>query len=282
MIKIIGKIAGIASMLFTASFVSAQSYNYNNGYYDNNYNNSNTYYSGYGNNPNNGVVNFMGGYNNNNDQYSNNYNYNNNYSDTGYNNTSYITPISVSGTSYNCNNGIYSNYTNCSYYNHGYNNNYVAPVYYNNVTLSPTTYAATNVSASYATLNGYVSVTGGNSAYQNHGTTWFQYGASQNNLGWSTSPANVNGATNVNANLTNLSCGTTYYFRLVTSGLNNNGGYNTGLQYGNTLSFFTGQCNYGYGQQYYNNNYGQNFQSWTPPIITTRCVMPYKTRKHWR
>lgn len=234
--------------LLTVAFANAQYY-YDNNYYYNNYNN-----------PNNGVVSFVPGYSN-----YNNYGYNYGYY------TNNIQPVSVSSLPYNYDNYSYNNYNynyNCNA-GYGYNCNY-----YNFSSLTPTTYAATNAYQSSATVNGYVTVSGGSSG-QTYGTTWFQYGVNQNSLNWSTNPASVYSSTNTNANLTGLNCGTVYYFRAVTSGSN-------GMQYGNTLSFTTTQCNYnnynynyGYGNYYPNYNY----QTWVPPQIQTRC---YKTTKKVR
>lgn len=251
--KVFNLISFFTILALGASVVSAQYYypdynqNYNNYNYNYNYGNY-----GYGNNPNNGVVNFLP-----NSSYNSNY-----YYDQNWNSNYYVQPLSISNVNY-----AYPNYYNNNNYNYGnYNNGY----YYS--TLSPVTYAATNVGPSYATVNGQITISG-NNYNNNYGTTWFQYGTSQNTLNWSTNPAAVYGTTSVNANLTNLSCGTTYYFRLVTSG------QNAGLQYGNTLSFYTGQCNYGYGQNYYNNY--QNLTYWTPPKIITRCSTVKKYKKYY-
>lgn len=219
-------------------------------YYYGNYYDSGNYWGG--NNPNNGVVTFQGDSN-----WNSAYNYGYNNYNYGYNNYNYVQPVSV-----NVPNNYYSQYYNTPYYNN--------LTYYNYSSLSPTTYAATNVGLSNATINGYVSVSGGNNN-QNYGTTWFQYGVNQNNLNWSTSPANVYYTTNTNAHLTSLNCGTTYYFRAVTSGQN-------GIQYGNVLAFTTTQCNYsgGYYQPYPNYNY----QTWQPPRVQTICHT--KKKRYYR
>ena len=268
----------------TLAFVSISSaqyydpnYNYNNSYnYNSNYN---TGYN-YGNNPNNGVVSFTSdynsGYNSGYDAnyYNNNsYNYNSNYN---YNN-SYIPPISVSNSNY----GYGYNYNGgCS--NNNYNSNcgnYTTPIY-NNIYLTPTTYAATNVSSTAGTINGNITMTG-NYSYTSGGTAWFQYGTSQNSLNSSTNPANIYSNTSINAYLSGLTCGTTYYFRAVASGSN------SGLQYGNTLSFRTANCNYAYNYNNYGNYNNQYYQypqtpSYPPQNITTRCTYATKYKKYWR
>lgn len=253
--KILG---GLIFLMTAVSFASAQYY-YDNNSYGNNYN----YGYGYGNNPNNGVTTFIGGngYDQNYYNYNNYSNYNSNYNNTGYYTSGYANnysqPVSVSlpytGCTYNCNTG---------YYNSG--------TYYNNSTLSPVTYAATNAYSSGATVNGYITVSG-NNYNGTYGTTWFQYGLSSGSLNWSTSPANVYSTTNSNAHLTGLSCGTTYYFRAVTSAQN-------GLQYGNTLSFTTSQCGYAYNNPYNNYQYYQPsyYQTWQPPQVQTSCYKPAK------
>lgn len=255
----------LATVFLSASFASAQYYdqNYN---YSNSYNYNSGYNSGYGNNPNNGITTFIGStgygtnynsgyYDQNSYNYNNNYNYNSGYYTAGYV-SNYSQPVSVSlpytGCTYNCNNsGYYGNST-----------------YYNNSTLLPTTYAATNANSSGATINGYVTVSG-NNYNGTYGTTWFQYGLSSGSLNWSTSPANVYNTTNSNAYLTSLTCGTTYYFRAVTSGQN-------GMQYGNTLSFTTSQCGYAYNNPYNNYQYYQPsyYQNWQAPQIKTTCYTP--------
>lgn len=270
--KNIQKAGLLAAVVLTMSFTSAQSY-YDNTYYVNN--GSNYGYNSYGNNPNNGITTFIGstgyGTNYNSGYYDqNSYNYNNNYNynyNSGYNNTGYYTagyannysqPVSVSlpytGCTYNCNNNSY----------------YGNSTYYNNSTLSPVTYAATNANSSGATINGYVTVSG-NNYNGTYGTTWFQYGLSSGSLNWSTGPANVYNTTNTNAYLTSLTCGTTYYFRAVTSGQN-------GTQYGNVLSFTTSQCGYAYNNPYNNYQYYQPsyYQNWQAPKVQTSCYKPIK------
>lgn len=268
MMKNIQKAGLLATVVLTMTFASAQYYN---DQYYNSYN--------YGNNPNNGVTTFIGStgygtnyntgyYDQNSYSYNNNYNYNYNsgYYTTGYNNN-YSQPVSVSlpytGCTYNC-------------YNTGYYGN---STYYNNSTLSPVTYAATNANSSGATINGYVTVSG-NNYNGTYGTTWFQYGLSSGSLNWSTSPANVYSTTNTNAHLTSLTCGTTYYFRAVTSGQN-------GMQYGNTLSFTTSSCGYAYNNPYNNYQYYQPsyYQNWQAPRVQTTCYMPVKKtvkKKYYR
>lgn len=242
------------------------------------YNSYNYGYNSYGNNPNNGVTTFIGSAGYYDQNYNNNYNYNYNsgYYNSTYNNTGYYTagyannysqPVSVSlpytGCVYNC-------------YNTGYYGN---STYYNNSTLSPVTYAATNANSSGATINGYVTVSG-NNYNGTYGTTWFQYGLSSGSLNWSTSPANVYSTTNTNAHLTSLTCGTTYYFRAVTSGQN-------GMQYGNVLSFTTSSCGYAYNNPYNNYQYYQPsyYQNWQAPRVQTTCYMPAKKtvkKKYYR
>lgn len=252
-------LAILIGSLTLISISSAQyfdpNYNYNNSF---NYSNSG-FNSGFGSNPNNGITNFTGGYNF--DPYNNNYNNN------------YNTPISVSGTSFNCINGIYNYNNNCNF-NNSYNNynNYVEPVY---TYLTPTTNMATNVRSSNATINGSVAMTG-NYSYTSGGTAWFQYGTNQYSLNSSTNPANIFSNTSINSYLTGLNCGTTYYFRAVTRG----SGGNSSMQYGNTLSFRTSNCNYSY-----NYGYNQNYQSTTyypSSNITTRCNYPTQYRQYWR
>jgi hypothetical protein len=263
MMKNIQKAGLLAVIVLTATFASAQYYN--DPYYSN-YNNSgyNYGYTNYSNNPNNGITTFIGNSGYYDQNYYNNYNnnYNSNYYNSGYYTSPYANnysqPVSVSlpytGCTYNCNSGYY--------YNSG--------TYYNNSTLSPVTYAATNANSSGATINGYVTVSG-NNYNGTYGTTWFQYGLSSGSLNWSTSPANVYGTTNTNAHLTSLSCGTTYYFRAVTSGQN-------GTQYGNVLSFTTSQCGYAYNNPYNNYQYYPHsyYQNWQAPQIKTTCYKPVK------
>lgn len=193
------------------------------------------------------------------------------------------------GTNYNYNNGYYNNYTTYDPYNYNYNynnsNSYYPQVsvsalsynpyqyynynnysnYYNNQNISLTTTSATNITANTASLLGYV-----NANQTNYGTSnvsaWFEYGTSATTLNQYTAHTNVYSSTSINANLTNLSCGTTYYYR-VGATLNNN----SIVQYGTTLSFSTLPCqnNYNNGYTYpYNNQYyyGQNYnQNYTIP-----------------
>ncbi len=148
--------------------------------------------------------------------------------------------------------GCSSSYGNCykKYHrnNYNYNNNYVS--------LTPTTYSASNIYQSTAKINGYINYSG--TGYnQNVGYTWFEYGASPYNLNLSTNKSAIYSNTSTDANLSNLTCGQTYYYRAVSSGTN-------GTQYGSTLSFTTSAC-YNYYQNYipynyynHNNNYDYN------------------------
>lgn len=174
------------------------------------------------------------GYNN---GYYDNYDYSNYY---GYNNYSYNYPYDYNGNYY------YNNYYNNGYYNN-YNNGYYG------YSLTPATYAATNATSNRGTINGYVTVSGNsynNYAYS-YGTAWFEYGTSPNYLDRKTNPANIYQSTSINSYLTNLQCGTTYYYRAVTQGQN-------GINYGTTLSFTTASCYNNYYSNYYPYNYNYN------------------------
>lgn len=134
-------------------------------------------------------------------------------------------------------------YQNClnNYYNYNYLN------YYSNLT--PTTYSATNIYTNTAKVNGYVAFSG-NNYNQNIGYTWFEYSTNPYYLNNTTGKMRVYSSTTMNANLQNLSCGQTYYYRAVSSGSNE-------TRYGSTLSFTTSPC-YNYNN-YYDYNYNYNY-----------------------
>jgi hypothetical protein len=262
-------LAGGLMMAFVSisALASAQYYDQYN--YSNNYNSYGYGQNNYAYNYNQpyGVTSFNGGSNNGStyDPYytNNNYNYNNNYN-SGYNynyNNNYVAPnVSVATPNY-------YNYNNN--YNQNYNYNY------NYQTLTPTTYAATYVTSNAGTINGNISMTTSNSYYtNNYGTAWFQYGTSYAGLNSSSVPAAIYGNTNINANLSGLVCGTTYYFRAVAQS-----SYNSGLQYGATLSFTTPSCYNNYSNYYpnnYNNGYYGNVTS-----SATRCTYGYKKKRYY-
>ncbi len=111
------------------------------------------------------------------------------------------------------------------------------------------TNSATNISTNSATLNAQVN--------PNYGDTqaWFEYGVNSNYLPYTTSYSNIgNGGSYYNFSQTiyNLSPNTTYYFRVVARN-------QYGINYGQTLSFYTRSDNY-----YNYNNYGDR------PIVTTK------------
>ncbi|MFA7201528.1 MAG: fibronectin type III domain-containing protein [Candidatus Paceibacterota bacterium] len=88
-----------------------------------------------------------------------------------------------------------------------------------------TTQNATNITQTNATLAGYIHPNGLTSTY------WFEYGTTQS-LGQITTSQNINAAQNVTANISGLSAGTVYYFRVVAE--------NTmGRSQGTVLSFTT-------------------------------------------
>lgn len=157
-------------------------------------------------------------------------------------------------------NNNYSYYYPGSYYaNNSYNYGYSS--------LIPNTSGVSNLSHNSATLNGYVSMqSSGYSNYQN--LAWFEYGLSYNSLSNSTNKVRVTSSTAINAHISNLNCGQTYYYRAVSSGSN-------GVQYGSVLSFTTSACytnnyysNYPYYNYYnYNNSWWQYQQS-----FPTNCV----------
>lgn len=202
-----------ASAQYATGIVLYGSPSYNNGY---NYNTGYTSYDPY------------------------NYNYNQNYN---YNNGYNYSPVSVT-----------SNYTSPYYnydytnYNNGYNYNYNYGYNYNQPSI--TTNAATNIGTTYATVNGYITT---NQSNYTTGTGWFEYGTSSGNLTSRSNSTNIYSSTSLSSNLSNLTCGTTYYFRPVFSG-------SYGLQYGNQMSFTTTSCQYNYNYNYNNGyNYNQNY-----------------------
>lgn len=201
------------------------------------------------------------------DPYQYNYQYNNGYSNQSYG----VSYYGSNNYNYNYNNG----YSYDQYYNGGCNNGYYTNCLVSYYTLSPQTNSATNVAPNSATINGYVSVSG-NGYYNNtYGTASFQYGTNYSNLNYSTNPVNIYNNTGINANLTGLACGTTYYFRAITSSQN-------GVQYGSTNSFTTPGCyNYYYnGYNNYNNNYcpyNNCYSSYQriPKRVITNCNYGY-------
>jgi hypothetical protein len=181
-----------------------------------------------------------------------------------YQNTYQPYPCTGGYYDYNC----YPSYNNNNFYNN-YSYNYPNYQQSYSVNLYPTTYAATNASYNTATINGYAnySSTGYNYGNYTTGYAWFEYGLSSNSLNYTTNRANIYSSTSINANLTNLSCGTTYYYRAVTSGSN-------GTQYGSILSFTTASCYNNYYSNYipYYNYYNNNNHGWRPPRnIPTNC-----------
>jgi hypothetical protein len=84
-----------------------------------------------------------------------------------------------------------------------------------------------------ANIFGYVNPNGTNA------TMWFEYGTNPNYLGNRTTAQNAYSAGPFSANLSGLSCGTTYYYRAVAQN-------ESGVRYGNTLSFVTSACQTGY------------------------------------
>lgn len=92
---------------------------------------------------------------------------------------------------------------------------------------------ATNIGSSYATLNCYVN------PYSTYGTTrWFEWGTTQSLGNRTTSLSHGMTAGNASETLSGLSQNATYYFRCVAQN-------SYGINYGTTLTFYTG------GGQYY-------------------------------
>lgn len=107
-----------------------------------------------------------------------------------------------------------------------------------------TTNAATNITSFSATLNGYINCGYGVYGSCNNVTSYrFNYGTSQYSLYNSTGTLSAPyGSGSVQMQVSNLQPNTTYYYQLVTMG-------NGGTNYGNTLSFYTGNS---YNQPTYN------------------------------
>ncbi len=160
-------------------------------------------------------------------------------------------------------------YNDNYYTNNGYNQNYN----YTQPTISATTNNATNVYSNGATLNGYVNVSNNNyNSYNNPGSVNFQYGTSYNNLNTNTSLANVYGSTSASATLSNLSCSTTYYYRIVTP-----------QQIGSTMSFTTSSCVQNYNYNYnngYNYNTGYNYNNYVYPTSCMYGQKYYSRHRH--
>ena len=93
---------------------------------------------------------------------------------------------------------------------------------------SATTGSASNVSYYTATLNGTVNANGLST------TTWFQYGTTSGSYGNTSSTQSVSGTsdTTVSIDISGLSSGTTYYYRIVAQN-------SAGTTYGNEISFTT-------------------------------------------
>ena len=87
-----------------------------------------------------------------------------------------------------------------------------------------------NPSQISANIFGYVNVNGGSA------NTWFEYGTNSYSLVNATNRQYAYSSGQMSANITNLSCNTTYYYRAVASN-------NTETKYGSTQSFVTSACN---------------------------------------
>lgn len=125
-----------------------------------------------------------------------------------------------------------------------YNNN--TPVYTQPYV---TTNSASSISQNSAVVNGYVTSSGTNIS------AWFEWGTSYS-LGNTTSALNYGtGATSFSNSLYNLNTNTTYYYRAVAQG-------QSGVVYGNILSFTT-------TGQTYNYNYNYNVPVGSAPTVTT-------------
>ncbi len=94
------------------------------------------------------------------------------------------------------------------------------------VSLSAVTGAATNVTAISATLTGTVNARGQSTS------AWFEYGIAKGTYGYKTTSETVTGSndTTVSINVTGLTSGTTYYYRIAAQN-------NSGTAYGSEMSF---------------------------------------------
>ena len=94
--------------------------------------------------------------------------------------------------------------------------------------LMASTGAASNISTNSATLNGTVNANGAST------TAWFQYGTTSGSYGNTSSTQSVSGTsdTTVSINISGLSAGTTYYYRIAAQN-------SAGTKYGSEKSFTT-------------------------------------------
>jgi uncharacterized repeat protein (TIGR01451 family) len=101
---------------------------------------------------------------------------------------------------------------------------YICPQ--NNLAVSTT---GANPLSTTATIYGYVN------PYNTNATIWFDYGTSYSNLQYQTTRQSTSASGQFTASLSNLTCGTRYYYRAAAQN-------NIETKYGSTLSFVTPNC----------------------------------------
>lgn len=101
---------------------------------------------------------------------------------------------------------------------------YICPTY--NLAVSTT---GANPLTTTATIYGYVN------PFNNNATIWFDYGTSYSGLQYQTTRQSTGNAGQFTASLSNLQCGTRYYYRAAAQN-------NVETKYGSTLSFVTPAC----------------------------------------
>jgi uncharacterized repeat protein (TIGR01451 family) len=149
-----------------------------------------------------------------------------NYCTNGYNNYPTCAPQTCSNGATNypsCNNNI--TWCNGVQYYSGY---ICPPVVVNQYNLAVSTTGA-NPLTTTATIYGYVN------PYNNNATIWFDYGTSYSGLQYQTTRQNTTNSGQFTASLSNLQCGTRYYYRAAAQN-------NQETKYGSTLSFVTPNC----------------------------------------